>query len=170
MQNHQRILRQIPHHRSKPVMLFFTLCALSCVVAGTYMGAPTPSLPKRQTVSPDHGTINSPAVNSVIAAGDVFPFEFDSVNPCNSEHEPVTLYITTKPATVDILTSDGKVKEAAVLFDFGDFVVTNFGKDRDSVLVRKSDTYTYVQVNLRWAHRCQRPSPCLRFLIPMIST
>lgn len=86
------------------------------------------SLPaKRQTVVPVQGSVAAPSSNDDIAPGATFDFNFESVNYCESGYEPITVYLLEQPPSSDDLTSDGTFAEGSYLYEFGEWLIPNFG-------------------------------------------
>ncbi|TFY68169.1 hypothetical protein EVJ58_g1173 [Rhodofomes roseus] len=101
------------------------LPALSAFV-GQVNGVPT-RLVKRQDVVSVHGTINEPAESAAIAPGATFDFDFESVNYCESGYEPITVYLFENEPDVSDMNADGSFPESAYLYEFGEWLIPNFG-------------------------------------------
>lgn len=123
--------RQIPSLRTFPAMQLLTSCLLSVFsIAGLLVG-PASSLPaKRQIISSVHGTLAAPTTNTAIAAGEAFPFEFNTANLCESGYSPLSVWLLQQPPANLTMTSSGEFAEGDYLYKFGDFIVANFGMYR----------------------------------------
>jgi len=109
-------------------MQLLTSCLLSVFsIAGLLVG-PASSLPaKRQIISSVHGTLAAPTTNTAIAAGEAFPFEFNTANLCESGYSPLSVWLLQQPPANLTMTSSGEFAEGDYLYKFGDFIVANFG-------------------------------------------
>ncbi|RPD58478.1 hypothetical protein L227DRAFT_612910 [Lentinus tigrinus ALCF2SS1-6] len=102
---------------------FVVLAALT--LAHTAHGATL--LDKRQQVVSAHGTTTEPVDGSTITPGSTFPFHYSDVNFCESGYSPIHIYLSTSaPTAVDVTTSGGLV-DGSFDFDFGNFLIPNFG-------------------------------------------
>ncbi|KZT70308.1 hypothetical protein DAEQUDRAFT_737516 [Daedalea quercina L-15889] len=84
-------------------------------------------LVRRQDVVSVHGTIDAPAEAAAIAPGATFDFEFDSVNYCESGYEPIVVYLFANEPDVSDMNTDGSFPESAYLYEFGEWLIPNFG-------------------------------------------
>lgn len=82
---------------------------------------------RRQDVVAAHGSISLPGTYDAIAPGATFNFGFDSVNYCESGYEPVTIWLLETPPTVEDMTTNGTFATGTYLFEFGEWLVPNFG-------------------------------------------
>jgi len=101
------------------------ILALSALV-GQAAAVPT-RLVQRQDVVPTHGDIDAPAQSASIAPGATFDFDFESVNYCESGYEPITVYLFANEPDVSDMNTDGSFPESAYLYEFGQWLIPNFG-------------------------------------------
>ncbi|GBE83222.1 hypothetical protein BKA93DRAFT_725691 [Sparassis latifolia] len=107
--------------RFQPLVVLSTLVAL----AGHAASSPT----KRQTIY-NYGTIDEPVVGTAIAPGETFPFEFTSVNLCESGYNPVSVWLLAEPPSDETFAVSGNYGGFAsgdYLYQFGDYLIPNFG-------------------------------------------
>lgn len=102
----------------------FTLASTLTMTLGSSYALPA----KRQIISSAHGSTSSPISGTAIAPGEVFPFVYNEANACESGYTPISVVLVSQPASNETLTSDGEITQDDVLYDFGDYLIANFGK------------------------------------------
>ncbi|KAI0932786.1 hypothetical protein AcW2_001316 [Taiwanofungus camphoratus] len=102
---------------------FLQLLSVLSLFTGHGAGTPT----KRQIIISAHGIIDAPSANTTIAPGATFAFEYSVANACESGYSPLTVWLLQQPPSDDDLTSDGVFAEGTYLYEFGKYLVPNFG-------------------------------------------
>ena len=105
----------------------FTAIALALTALVSQAAAVPTTLVQRQIVVPTHGTIDAPAEDAAIAPGEIFDFDFESVNYCESGYEPITVYLFESEPDVSQMNADGTFNETLYLYQFGEWLIPNFG-------------------------------------------
>ncbi|CCM05548.1 uncharacterized protein FIBRA_07775 [Fibroporia radiculosa] len=101
----------------------FPLVSVVSALVGHAASVPT----KRQYVVPSHGSIVAPSGNASIVPGAIFDFDFDSINYCESGYEPITVWLLEQEPTDADVTSDGVFPNGTYLYNFGEWLIPNFG-------------------------------------------
>lgn len=96
-------------------------------IAGLFVGSASSLPAKRQIISSVHGTLAAPNADAVIAPQETFPFSFETANLCESGYSPLSVWLLQQPPSDVSLTSSGEYAEGDYLYQFGDFLVANFG-------------------------------------------
>ncbi|RDX43946.1 hypothetical protein OH76DRAFT_1487495 [Lentinus brumalis] len=84
-------------------------------------------LGKRQQVVSAHGTTTAPANGSTIVPGSTFPFHYSDSNFCESGYSLISVYLSTSAPTAADVTTSGGLVDGSFSFDFGNFLIPNFG-------------------------------------------
>ncbi|EMD41454.1 hypothetical protein CERSUDRAFT_110029 [Gelatoporia subvermispora B] len=109
-------------------MQLFASAVLSMLsFAGLFVGSASSLPAKRQIISSVHGTLAAPNADAVIAPQETFPFSFETANLCESGYSPLSVWLLQQPPSDVSLTSSGEYAEGDYLYQFGDFLVANFG-------------------------------------------
>ena len=105
----------------------YTAIALALSALVSQAAALPTTLVHRQDVVPTHGNIAAPAQSAAIAPGETFDFDFESVNYCESGYEPITVYLFENEPDVSQMNADGTFNESLYLYQFGQWLIPNFG-------------------------------------------
>ncbi|OBZ79872.1 hypothetical protein A0H81_00291 [Grifola frondosa] len=154
---------------SAPKMPSLTASFVFCLaLLTTWLGlvAATPASAKRQIIYPAAGIINAPVAGTAIAPGATFPFSYSVRNVCESGYSAFTVWLLPAPPTNADLDASGNFVAGSYLYDFGEYVVANFGAP--SEISVPSCEWTDIE---SWCRASpMQPTPPPSFTMPDFST